>query len=358
MAEARGESGFTVAVAQACPTRLEPLSHMGVSGSRTRTSSGSREQSYRGHRYESTAEARSRPTSGRAAWRGYTRGVVGRLYNLAVAGRRWLQDQADFRQADSSRLAYPWLNTLLIRAVRADPRLRRDYLWGSLQAAHLAQSLGIEHLSFVEFGVAGGDGLVALEGAAAACERFLGVRADVYGFDTGHGLPKPRDVRDLPNLFVEGDYGMDVDALRARLTRAQLVLGDVADTVPEWIEHNASPPIGFASFDLDLYSSTADALAVLEMPTDRLLPRVHCYFDDTTGFTYGDFNGERRAIAEFNEKHDDRKISPFYGLRHYVPARCANDLWVHKFWLAHILDHPLYGEPDGLTRVSELPLSS
>ena len=165
-------------------------------------------------------------------------------------------------------------------------------------------------------------------------------------------LPIPR------RQWIDHIIRIDVDALRARLTRAQLVLGDVADTTPEWIEHGAVAPIGFASFDLDLYSSTVDALAVLETSTDRLLPRIHCYFDDTTGFTYGDLNGERRAIAEFNEKNDERKVSPLYALRHYVPARCANDLCVHKFWLAHILDHPLYGEPDGLTRVSQLPLSA
>jgi hypothetical protein len=39
-----------------------------------------------------------------------------------------------------------------------------------------------------------------------------------------------------------------------------------------------------------------------------------------------------------------------------LPSRCARDLWVDKMHLAHILDHPLYGEPDGLTRVARKDL--
>ena len=108
--------------------------------------------------------------------------------------------------------------------------------------------------------------------------------------------------------------------------------------------------MAFVSFDLDLYSSTIEALRLFEGDAEVLLPRVHCYFDDITGFTYADFNGERRAILEFNERKSLRKISSFYGLSHYVPSRCAGDLWVEKMHLAHILDHPLYGEPDSLTR--------
>jgi hypothetical protein len=34
-------------------------------------------------------------------------------------------------------------------------------------------------------------------------ETPMGV--DVYGFDTGVGVPKPMDYCDLPNLYTEGD---------------------------------------------------------------------------------------------------------------------------------------------------------
>jgi hypothetical protein len=149
---------------------------------------------------------------------------------------------------------------------------------------------------------------------------------------------------------------MGVERLRARLTRTELVLGDVADTVAPFLARRP-PPVSFISFDLDLYSATVQALRLLEGDVEVLLPRVHCYFDDITGFTYGELNGERLAIREFNERNALRKISAFYGLGHYVPARCAMDLWVEKMHLAHVLDHPFYGEPDGLNRIARKDLS-
>ena len=178
----------------------------------------------------------------------------------------------------------------------------------------------------------------------------------MYGFDTGRGLPAPVDTRDCPNLFSSGDYPMDVERLRARLQSAELILGDVADTVAPFVARRP-PPVAFISFDLDLYSSTAQALQLLEANAEVLLPRVHSYFDDITGYTYAEFNGERLAVREFNQRNHLRKISPIYALNHYVPSRCARDLWVEKMHLAHILDHPLYGEPDGLTRVARRDLS-
>jgi hypothetical protein len=69
-----------------------------------------------------------------------------------------------------------------------------------------------------------------------------------------------------------------------------------------------------------------------------------------------EFGGERLAISEFNERNSFRKISSFHGLRHYVPSRCVGDLWVEKMHLAHVLDHPFHGKPDGLLRVARKDL--
>jgi hypothetical protein len=236
----------------------------------------------------------------------------------------------------------------MIRILRETPGLRKDYVWGSLHGAHLAKSIGIDSVSLIELGVAGGNGLVALERIGAAIEHHLGVKAAVYGFDTGIGLPPPTDVRDCPNLYAEGDYPMDVERLRSRLYSAELVLGPVRDTIGAFLERRPAP-VAFVSFDLDFYTSTRDAMPLIEADTSLLLPRVHCYFDDITGFTYSEWNGERLAIAEFNAQHEQRKISPIYALRHYVPGHFANDRWVDNYFLAHIFDHPLYGVPDGLT---------
>lgn len=102
---------------------------------------------------------------------------------------------------------------------------------------------------------------------------------EIYGFDTGKGLPAPTDYRDLPYYFATYDYPMNPEALRRKLTRAKLILGDVRETVPRFCASNAAP-LAAVMFDLDLYSSTIAAMQVLEMDT---LPRVHLYFDNRVG---------------------------------------------------------------------------
>jgi hypothetical protein len=39
-----------------------------------------------------------------------------------------------------------------------------------------------------------------------------------------------------------------------------------------------------------------------------------------------------------------------------VPESQREALWVEKMFMAHILDHPLYGKPDGLVRSSRADL--
>ena len=105
--------------------------------------------------------------------------------------------------------------------------------------------------------------MLDLEFIAAEVERLSGVMIDVYGFDTGHGLPRPKDDRDLPQLWREGQFGMDVGALQKRLTRAKLILGPVSETVPTFIDAGPAP-VGFVVFDLDYYSSTIDAFRLFD----------------------------------------------------------------------------------------------
>jgi hypothetical protein len=199
--------------------------------------------------------------------------------------------------------------------------------------------------------VAGGAGLLALERIAEKLEELpdVGVGVDVYGFDTGKGLPQPEDYRDCPNLWAGGFYAMDKVQLEARLRRARLHLGLISETVPAFLQTSFSP-VAFISFDVDLYTSTRDALNILEAPHEKLLPRIHCYFDDIIGFSFSDYNGERLAIAEFNERQTRRKLSPIYGLKHFVPPGQANRMWVEVFYLAHFFDHPLYAHPDQLRK--------
>lgn len=258
-----------------------------------------------------------------------------------------VKTERDFEQHDS---AYPWLNSIFTRTAMAKPgTFRPSYTWGLLQGAHLARVLGIQRISAIEFGVAGGNGLVSLEKIAAEAEKALGVAIDVYGFDTGAGLPKPDDYRDLPNLYTEAAFPMDVQKLKARLETARLILGNIDDTIGDFIQSNPAP-ISFISVDVDYYSSTMHIFRLFDADERILLPRVHCYFDDIMGFTHSDFTGERLAIADFNAAHAMRKISPMYGVRHYLPAPTSHGEWPEKFFMAHIFDHSMYGMNDGLWR--------
>jgi hypothetical protein len=228
--------------------------------------------------------------------------------------------------------------------------VRPNYGWGVLHAASVAAYLGVERISVVEFGVAGGNGLVALERAAAFAP---GVAVEVHGFDTGVGLPPPADARDTPYVHAAGHFPMDVDALRARLSRAVLHLGLVSETLAAW---SSDAPVGFVALDLDYHSSTVDALALFALPAERLMPRVMVYVDDAHGYPWGDTNGPRAAIREFNAARTDRALDYLYGMRHQVPRASFESRWPEALWLAHVYDHPRYAEDEGVAISTRLDL--
>ena len=62
-----------------------------------------------------------------------------------------------------------------------------NYLASVLLAAKQAQEKRIPEISVIEFGVAGGYGLIALEAEAAAVEGETGIKIKVFGFDNGPG---------------------------------------------------------------------------------------------------------------------------------------------------------------------------
>jgi hypothetical protein len=225
------------------------------------------------------------------------------------------------------------------------------------QAALLAKKLGHTSFSAVEFGVAGGNGLVALEAHAEHVKRETGVDVAIYGFDTGRGMPPPRDYRDLPYLWQPGYFQMDVEKLKKRLTRAKLVLGPVEETVSEFCHSERPPPIGFIAFDLDYYSSTVAAFEIFEQESAHLLPRVVCYFDDMVGdvdWAYNEFTGELLAIKEFNEAHKDIKLAPVQGLRFF--GQKLPQLWHEQIFVAHLFKHADYCRP--ISALTQLPLAA
>lgn len=218
---------------------------------------------------------------------------------------------------------------------------RPNYAYVVFQAARLAARLRQPRVSILEFGVAGGNGLIALEQHAEEVEKILPVKIDLYGFDNGTGLETPTDHRDLPYHWRAGFFRMDFEALQRRLKRAKLVMGDVAQTAVTFIEEYDPAPIGGVSQDLDFYSSTVASLRLFDGDVAHFLPRVFCYFDDTIGGDielYNDFTGQRLAINEFNAQRERVKLSPIYYLRAVANA----PVWYHQMWAAHFFDHPNY----------------
>ena len=143
---------------------------------------------------------------------------------------------------------------------------RPNYAYIIFRAADLARRLGLSRISILEFGVAGGRGLLNMEMHAERVAALTGISVDVYGFDTGEGLPPPVDYRDLPYIWQEAHFKMDQAALKAQLRKAKLVLGNVSDTVTSFAASFDPAPIGAISFDLDYYSSTVDAFRIFDLP--------------------------------------------------------------------------------------------
>lgn len=242
----------------------------------------------------------------------------------------------------------------VFRYVRqAAPGCRPQYVWGMLSGADLAKNLGMRKVSMFEFGVAGGAGLLEMEKIAAVLEERLGVEIELYGFDSGKGLIGIRDHRDLPNLWTESYFKMDVETLKSRLRKARLVLGDVNETVPHF-QQTEFAPVAFVAYDLDLYTSTTAALGLLRADPRKMLPRVHCYFDDVMGYSYCEFNGELLAIREFNDREKTAKIAAVPGLAYFLGIH--TEPWPGQIYLAHRFDHPDYGRNDGMLQQRELPI--
>lgn len=218
---------------------------------------------------------------------------------------------------------------------------RQHYAYLIYEAASLAKKLGKPKISIIEFGVAGGRGLIFLERYAEWAESVLGVEIEVYGFDTGSGLPEPYDYRDLPYHWQSGFYSLNKSSLLPKLRRSKLILGNVEDTVAKFTRDYNPAPVGAVIHDMDFYSSTSNALKFFEESSKFLMPRVFCYFDDTIGSSielYSEFTGQRLAIQEFNNQDILRKIgTPFY-----LRVQQSRGLWVNQIWVLHVFDHPEY----------------
>jgi hypothetical protein len=224
------------------------------------------------------------------------------------------------------------------------------YLYGLLSAARTAQAAGEKRITAIEFGVAGGNGLVVMEKHAEVVERQYDLSIEIVGFDMASGLPPRTEPRDSPFAYQSGEFEMNVEKLRSRLKRATLRLGDVSETIPQFMQEDFAP-IGFVSNDLDLYTSTRDSLALFRVDAHRLLPRVSMYFDDLIGYPVTTAVAEWAAIKEFNTLSPDRQIGQIYGLKHCLGKRYRFALWPEVSFVLHVFDHGAYNNPE----VSNMP---
>lgn len=227
-------------------------------------------------------------------------------------------------------------------AVRLGAVERPHYAYSVFHAADLAKRLGYSSISVCEFGVAGGNGLVCLEECARSSAEFFKIRIDVYGFDSSTGLPATEDYRDIPYAWKPGMFKMDVNKLKARLNKAELILGNVEETVPTFITRNPAP-IGALLFDLDYYSSTIAALNILRLEDRFLLPRVFCYFDDILGsvlHSYSNKTGVRLAIEDFNRAFTStgKNLDPAY----FLHTLRVQEPWHKQIYIAHSFWHTDY----------------
>jgi hypothetical protein len=213
---------------------------------------------------------------------------------------------------------------------------RMHYAQQIFQAAQLAKDLCYDSFSVIEFGVAGGNGLLNCEFHVKEIERLFGLRIDLYGFDTGEGLPKPCDYRDPSYIWDTGFFKMDIEKLQKRLQFAKLVIGDIRNTASVFMKNENLAPIGVMLIDVDHYSSTVPILDMLYDSPDKFLPRVLMYFDDIG--EYMEHTGEKLAIKEFNDKSHDVKISQ----RILFGCDAANPQLEGRMHCAHFYKHKKY----------------
>jgi hypothetical protein len=237
--------------------------------------------------------------------------------------------------------------------VRFDLEGRPSYAWGLLTAADTAKFFGFKKFTAIEFGVAEGGGLLEMCRLAKLVTECTGVEIAIAGFDNTTGLPAPKDYRDHPEIWSQGDFAMgDHRRLAAALpVNAQLIIGDIANTLGKFFNQvRFDAPIGFCVFDTDIYSSSTDALRVYSGASTLYLPVGVAYCDDTLGgaHSFGSLMRNRKAgqllaVDEFNAHFSDRIIDTIRTLKYRRPLN--GEQWLDQVYGVHILDHELRNKP-------------
>lgn len=219
--------------------------------------------------------------------------------------------------------------------------VRQQHAYCLLAAADQAKGLGLSAVTVIEFGVANGAGLLNICEIARKITDETGVNFNIIGFDTGAGMPPPVDYRDHPEFYQTGWFPMESpDRLRAALpSNAALIIGDLAETVPEFMRGvSQEAPIGFVSVDVDYYSSTVASLKIFEGEPRLYLPTTLLYLDDVQYAGHSEWAGEMLAVREFSESSEKRKIGRANFLRENRLFKRAS--WISHIYMLHVFDHP------------------
>jgi len=197
--------------------------------------------------------------------------------------------------------------------------------------------LKVEKLIIVEFGVASGAGLFNLARVASRLSEHYSVDYQVIGFDTGKGMPPPKDYRDHPEKYRLGDFpplNLSEDKLPEK---TKIYYGEIDQTL-NLLENDLvdNAKIGFVSIDVDYYSSTVDCLKVFNTDERFLLPSTVVYLDDVNNIDHNEYCGELLAVKEFNEINSHRKVTKMTQLRNWRIFK--NALWLDQMYFMHVLD--------------------
>jgi hypothetical protein len=155
-----------------------------------------------------------------------------------------------------------------------------------------------------EFGVHWGATMTTLLNLRGIHEPFNHSRR-IVGFDTFAGFPA---VDEADGGFSKaGDYATsegyeaELESILAlhesfspisQLRKFELVKGDVAETLPRWLEQNPHAIVSMAVFDMDIYKPTR---AALELVIPRLVKGSLLVFDE---LNCPHFPGETQAVSE------------------------------------------------------------
>ncbi len=127
---------------------------------------------------------------------------------------------------------------------------------------------------------------------------------------------------------------MEKKKLPKRLARSKLVIGEVAQTLPSFVQTQDPAPTGAIVRDLDFYSSTKQTLKLFDFHRAHVLPRTFTYFDDLIGnatVLYNEYTNVLLAISEFNKSHDEQQLYKTT----YLTAGPYAETWGHQSYVYH-----------------------